>query len=914
MSHDRDIVSCRDCCGVTIKGQRCHSKPGSVAANGFCARHQHQINPYIFKQIEHLTHEIQTLETLSGASLDGKKVDQLIQRMKLLELLMKKGENVCDEACEHALKEVILGIREINENPPNIKHMMGYGQKSPIDRMKDIERTLTQQSLASQGSDVDARKISIDWEAAQRQKEDNQQALRETTQKMEKVYASARAQENEFQMSLQKLTRDLEHARLGKQAAENQLSQVKEAIDTCQAQSSQISGVHAQTIQVLKQEMLKYKGLYENMVGREIKLSQSIKQLTSNEQLLKKTMEEIQAKHQEEVKKLKAAADTVGVPQSRREAELEEEIESLKSSLQEATKELQMAHDAGREVLERVSTLEQPSGDLAKQMIQINTELHRQSQQSAKLEAELAEARDALAHKELACATSQQQINANLRQEIVTLNNQVYNLQTAIRDRQNIIAKLQQEMQAMKMNSEGRVGQIQQRLSMAQAALNQMRNQVEQEKAQVENQRRAAQVNLKARENELDLKFSQMKESLNARFMERSRMMQQKYEYTQNQLEEERRNLAGVRSQIQQTAQIMQQKENQMQAMSAAFEQKQAEFLQQKDQLASALEQAKSQASQFSELERNHQNRVNMLRQKIAGDRQRYDVQVSSMQKYINQLKEERVQIVNNLERCGAARDALVAKNNYLLDENTRLKDAMAQSKANLDMMRTQYQATMAKMRSDAARLQRDVRACSAKMQDVSMVHDHMMRAKKESEQLRMKLREQIAASKANEQAFQRLLRDRELNKQEVARLQQALHACGDGKKTMGRQLIDLNKQLYEMKNIDSGLKEKLQDLSEDYQRAMLSSEADMHRQVMEQKMHEQQYRNQLTDLQSQNMQLSQQLGHTEQESDVLRNAVSDIEVQSAQQIGALMQAQQMRPGRAQLTGQSSLVRGQPNM
>lgn len=896
------------CHGITPQGTTCQVAAGNVAENGFCAHHQNQVTPYVMKQMEHLTHELQSLDSLSGTELDRKQVDQLIHRMDHLKKVLKKGQTICEDECEHSLREVIITLKELIGNAPQVKTMLGYGQESPVDRLKMIEQTMTQQAMASKGNDVEARRISLEWEAAKRQKERNDRELVQATQKFQTLSGNAQSREMEFQQALKKLSQELDQAQQGKQTLEAHILQLQQAMSTCQAQSSQISGVHTQTIRALKQELLKFKGLYDNMVGREIKLSQSIKQLTDNEQLLKRTMDELNAKHQEELKKLQTEADTAGVPATQREAELEAEIESLKVSLQEATKELQLAHDAGKEVLERVSTLEAPSGDLAKQMIRINTELHQQSQNSARLEAELAEARDMLAHKELACANAQQQINGKLRQEIVDLNNQIYNLQTMLRDRQSVVAKLQQDLQALKMTSEGQVGQMQQRLSMAQAALMQIRANVQQEKAQAANQMRVAQAQMKARENELDLKFAQMKESLNARFMDRSRQLQEKYEYTVNQLEDERRNLGGIRNQLQQTSQAMQQKEGQLQAMRSAFEQKQAEFLQQKDRLASALTEAKGQAQQFGEMERQHQLRVNMLRQKVAVDRQRYEQEVSSLQAMINRLKGDRVNIVNNLERCGAARDALVVKNNQLLDENTRLKDQLAQARANMDMMRAQFQTTMAKMRTDAAKLQRDVRACASRMQDVSMVHDHMMRTKQEAEGLRTKLRAQIAASKANEQAFQRLLRDRELNKQEVARLQEALQSCGMGKQNMGRQLIDLNKQLYEIKNIDSNLKGQIQDLSDDYQRAMMTQEADMHRQVMQQKMQEQQYVNQLVSLQSQNTELNQQLQRSEEQGQVLRDTVADTEVQNAQQVQRLMQAQQLQAGRTPLTGKSTLV------
>jgi chromosome segregation ATPase len=400
-----------------------------------------------------------------------------------------------------------------------------------------------------------------------------------------------------------------------------------------------------------------------------------------------------------------------------------------------------------------------------------------------------------------------------------------------------------------------------------------------------------------------------MRDTLNQNYADKVRQLQDATEATKLQLDQERRNLVISQKQAQEVAAQIERNRQELDRYRNAYDQKMADFYSQKQALESTMAQAQAQANQFSQMEADYKKRVDILRQNIAVQRHRFESQISQLTDQLKKTTANRNMIANSLEKCSAARDSIVQRVNQLTDENMRLKDMFLQQKARMDMMKAQYEAHIEKMRSQAVNIQTDLQNCAQRLQDATLVHDHVKRMKEEAMNLRLNLEEQIRAAKGNEQAMNRLLQDRELEKQQVTKLQAALQECGFQRSKTESGLQMTNEQLRETKRMQTQLTDEIKTISDEYQRALKQREAVMAREQLQQQVKEETLKRETAIAQSRSADSQEQVRRLQKQRQMLSDSLANTEFERARQVQALVDAQNITnpPVRAG-PGKSSLV------
>ena len=339
-----------------------------------------------------------------------------------------------------------------------------------------------------------------------------------------------------------------------------------------------------------------------------------------------------------------------------------------------------------------------------------------------------------------------------------------------------------------------------------------------------------------------------------------------------------------------------------------ALEQKMADFDAQKDALNSSLSQSKEQASQFSQIENDYKKRMDILKQTVTVQRQRYESRIQQLTDDLNKAVAGRNQIALNLEKCGAARDGVVSRVNQLTEENAKLKDMYLQIKTKMELTRAQFESHMEKVRANDAKMQSDIRTCAQRLQDATLVHAHVEQMKEEAQKLRANLEENISKAKGNQAALQRLLQDRELEKQQVNRLQSALKDCAIQKSQAEVGLENTNESLREVKRMNGQLGSDVKQLAGEYRRVLDSNEASMAKQQLATQLTEDSLKRQLAELQSRNKEALSKNERLNASKTKLLDTIASSEFDRQRQIEMLIDAQREMSKNAKNTGKSNLV------
>ena len=199
-------------------------------------------------------------------------------------------------------------------------------------------------------------------------------------------------------------------------------------------------------------------------------------------------------------------------------------------------------------------------------------------------------------------------------------------------------------------------------------------------------------------------------------------------------------------------------------------------------------------------------------------------------------------------------------------------------------------------MRADAGKLQTDINTCAQRLQDATLVHDHVKRWKEEARQLRRDLEKQIAEARGNEQALRRLLKDRELETVQANRLKEALIECGKEKSRFQSTLENTNMELRDAKRIQGTLTDQMGELSKSMQRTSDEQKANLSRDQLETKIREGQLISELDQLKLQNEESVRRIQQLNVQKDTLAEGLANSEIDRARQLRTLLAAQQYDP------------------
>lgn len=902
-----------DKCRAMVKNRPCQR---TAMNNGYCSSHQYLAVQDILEKLDRLKAEAQRLAAMKeDVPVNASKLKLLTQQIDMLKEEMAGAKRICSEDadCSMHLKDMLASVKDVLESTP---YQVSLSDTShPLNRMKLLEKQVS--DTASGGlsfQDAQAFTLSKEYELARRRQKETTNEVDQLRYRLQEAGASGEGQERKFQASLAGLTSDLQQAIMKKQQADQIVVSLQNRLDKCQGDAKQVSAVYTDTIERQKQELETFKAKYSDMVGRELRLGKSVEMLTANERELQKAIEELKMSYEKKMLELRnqyaEQTSITGSPiLSKREEELQVQVEQLKQDLQVALEDLKMATEMGKEAVYQMNSADKPYAQIARELVDVNAMLQRKNQELAQLQAIHDRKSSEYAQAELKVAQRIDQATAKDRSEIHKLSNDLVSSERKLAALQQEVVNLQTTSFELKRKHQNEVQTLNARIRETENHLMQVRSQRDAERNAIERQKQILATEKESMKADMDFKFNQMRDSLNQNYAEKVRLMQAANEATQLQLNQERRNLVIAQRQAQDVAAQIERNRQELERYRSAYDKKMADFYAQKQALATTLSQAQAQANQYAQMESDYKKRVDILRQNADVQRQRYESQINQLNDQLKKAVMNRNTIANSLEKCSAARDSIVQKVTLLTDENMRLKDMFLQQKARNDLMRTQYEAHLEKLRAQATTMQTDLRNCAQRLQDATLVHDHVKQMKEEAQSLRANLEEQIRAAKGNEQALRRLLHDRELEKQQVNRLQAALSECSLQRQQSEAGLTSTNGELRDMKRMQTQLTDEIKSISDEYQRAIQQREAAIARQQLQQEVKEDEMRREVQIARAKSIESADQVKRLQKQRQMLSESLANTEYERARQVQALVDAQNItQPSVHAGPGKSSLL------
>ncbi len=900
-----ELVYCKGFVKEGKNGARaCKNLGRSVLANGYCLQHQYLAVAELIEVLNHAQDTLKDLQEQSSTN-NGMRIKQAQQDIIRVQEELGQTRKVCDAdlECSSHLRDLVVTLRQIPTT----------GAPDTMARLREAERQITTLSMGTSSIDAQAFRTSVDHEYGLRQRDSNEREMTKTQSELQLCSARARGQEETFQAQLQNLATELKTSEMNRRQAQDVVDSLQKRLERSVGESRQVSGVYTSTIRQLQEEANKFKELYNSMVGRELKVGQTIKNLTQKEQELAKAMEAMKLSYEQKLNDARNQfaehIKTGGVVLSERESALSSEVERLKSDLEMAVNELKIAVDAGKQAISQAVSSNVPHARVAEELMMVNNRLRQKNEELAQLQSMHDRKTAEFADAEIRVAQRIDQASNKDRSEIQRLARELHSTEQKLSTVQQEIMNLQSSTYELKRQHQNEVSRIQNSLREAQQQLSTLRGQREAEKQQLSQHHLSLKNQSKAEEMERNYKFTQIKDALEQEYRTKAKVLQDKFETTRIQLDQERAQLHNAQRQMQENSRTVAEQKATLENYRQSYDEKMGQFVAQKDSLMINLAQAKQQAEQFGLVESDYKKRISILQQTMEVQRTRYEGTIKSLTDKLNAAVSARNQVAINLEKCGAAREGLVAQVNNLTDENRRLQDQSLQVKTRMDMTRAQYESHLGKIQVENDQLQSEARKTAQQLADASVAHEHVKRMRDEAQQLRTNLEENIQKAKGSQQALQRLLQDRELEKQTVNRLQAALKDCSSQKMQNEQVLNMTNQDIRELKRMNVVASTNVRNLSEQYQQAMESRDAKMTKEQLTAKVQEESLRRQLNDIQMRNKDQEMKLTKLSASRNSLLSSMADNEYQRQQQIDALIRAQKLAGDEtARNTGRSNLM------
>lgn len=883
----------------------CGKQGNAVMSNGYCVNHQYFA---VLKLMQKLQEAKMMLSKLDDNG-DLTEVQDLRRQIGALRKELDGSKQICseDRDCDMQLREILINMKKTREK------LTTTAPPEALVKLETLEGDMKKLGVAGTLPEAEAFDLTTDYELRRRQQTENKQMIDETQAALYDAAAKAEQQESMFQSSLKALTLEAQKNELAKLQSQQIVDSLQKRLDRSQAESKQVSGVYSTTINKLQEEVEKYKELYNNMVARELRVGKSLDALTQSENDLKKSMAELKQNYEIKLQNIRnefaEKAQAGGMILSEREEELNQQVERLKSDLELAVESLKMANEAGKEALNRKVSDNEPYGRVAQELIEVNNMLRMKNQELSELQARHDQKIAEFANAELKTAQRIDQASARDRAEIQKLSRELNTSERKVNSIQQEIVNLQTTIYNLKRQHQNETQQISNKLHNAQNQLMQIKAQREAEQRNITAQKDLMRNQINSIQLENNFKFTQLKEKLQQDYDNRVKILQDKFEANQLQLQQERSAIQAAQKQISETAQTFRKQKETLEQYRSAYEQKMAQFNAQKDGLSSSLAQAREQANQFTAIEDDYKKRVAMLKQTVAVQRQRYEARMKNLTAQLNQAVTHRNQISIDLEKCNAAREGIVARVNQLSEENARLKDQFLQIKSRMDLQRASFESHMEKLRADNARMQSDVRTAAQRLRDCSLVHEHVTEMKQAGQRLRANLEETILKAKGNAAALQRVLKDKELEHNQVIRLQNALRDCAANKTSAQATLDQTNAELRTVKRMNTQISGDIRHISDLYQRNLNANEAKLSEAELSAKLKEESLMRQLSEVERRNKQKTDEVQKLQKSKSKILDVLADTELNRAREIDLLVAAQRdMARDVTPNTGKSNLV------
>lgn len=856
-----------------------------VLENNYCIEHQYHAIDTLIKKLKLLNQKVKNLQNEDLITVDDKKNIEMIKQhiLQVQKKLFEDQKNCSsDQKCFQGIVKILLHLDDMEYLPPELVKIRN-------------EVMVNAKPLLQPDHVIDTQ---IEF-LKEKNEQLNQKEYDAQVSMMEKA-AMMEQKELDLQKEISRLSQLLNETKTNYDMSQNLVEELKKQIHSCAVNQEAISATYSEAIENAKKEAKEKEEKYLVMQSREIELGKQIEIMSENQQKLAQTLESLEENHKKKVEDLReqfeqkmydSSGNTIIL--SSREKELLDEISRLKSDLEKTLTDLKIATDAGQEILQDVKDSYQPYSGVARQLKSTNDQLRQKNEELAKMQAETDNLRDMLARMQITCAETQEQMTAKDRYEVQKLSEERAILTQKLAGREQDIASMQAQIRNLEIKSQQERQGLNGKITMLQHQLNELEVARMNEKRNVENQMNL--IKTKERNTQLDLefKYNQLNEKLNQEFLAKRSELENKYDMTRRQLDNERRNLQYTQQQVQETGKILATEKMKLDKYQQDLQQKMVSFYKQRDELDTALKVAQDKIDNLSSIESDYRKRLALLQTQLLAERERFTLQIRDLDSKLKQAVDQKNEIAHNIEKCSAHRETMIQKLNAISDENTRLKNQNVALQTEMDVMKSSYDAKIEKYRLDMKRMQEEVGNCSQRLQEASIVHDHVKEMHEQAQQLRQELESKILHSKQQEAMLRKIMKDRSMETHQILDLQQKLRDASIEKqekeielKNLKDQLSDLNKKYKESSKV-------LNKLSQEYENAikqeqLMTRKALLYQQKKEKEL---QVRNMLQDneIQTQNQQIKNL-----QESNIMQqNTLADTEYEHARQIDRMVRSQQ---------------------
>ncbi len=802
-----DFGSCRTC-----------GKPALL--NGYCQKHQFHAIEGLIQNMNELNRRWKSIER----NAEPEAVENLKSQLQRTRQTLVQAKEACltDPDCQ-----VELDVRKLLVAMDDVMQGSELPEKL-TQSLQDVQARIFTTALPTETGAAKAQSLLVDQDIQTNRAAKTDQKIQQVEEQLNELLQTAERSQNDTNTALGQLRDEYDAVAQARKEAQSQLNLVEQRLDQFRAETSQATGTFTVALQKTMEERDKFKALYDEANARELVLAKKIQLLQENSAEVAKELSKMKARYENQLKNMRDqfAEHIVSGGQilSQREMEMQRQVELLEGSLQESKRLFEDSKRVNQKLLEK----DTHGARLARQMLDTNHQLAMAQKELAQMKSKENELRTMVAENELRCEQQTYESVGQLREDNNKLNDQIIRLQQEISEKQRHAAQMQNRMYDLQRQQKLEISTLETELQRVRSELHAARISKQQAEEQLRNADALTKQKIQHSDMQLKLQYDRLKDTLTQQLRDKERELGLQRDRLQAQLLEEKRALDINKNSLNEAANEYKKRKETLAKERLAFDTMQQQFLKDRAEIETARIRAEMQAKQFEAVENDYKERLRVMEQQIEIQQKRSSDKIKELQAELAQLRQQRSEITQSLERCSVAKEDLIQRSATMTEENLKLKDEAARAKFKMDQMQREYDITLNKLRVDGARMQSDIQVCSSSLSNVSLAHAHMKRLKDEADERFRILQEQYREAKEKEAFARTLMRDKEMAKNEYVKLQAVTKDMEVAKRLLQQQLDSATAELKQSKAMEARLSTELQRLSDQLSALFAKQQSEM--------------------------------------------------------------------------------------
>jgi len=889
-------------CQAQVNGRPC--KKNARGPNGYCASHQNLAVAAVLRKLVELKRELKRLSSQPEAEKNAAEIQRARDRITSAQEALKEAKSLCssDSECAQKLRDASASVLDVTSST-----------EGGDEKLESIRREADRLVMDRGGPDAEAVVLSREWASATGRKEVASKELKEVKRRSGEVTAKMNRLRRDHEVQVESLKSQMKANEKNQQQANETIRRLQEKLQQCGASSMTATGELTERLEKLHQSAEQYKNMYDEMKARELQLSKNIDLLSQEQVGLQEAVVQLRQKHKQQLREMQrefAEQVVEGHPvSSQKEHELANEVERLRQQLAQAEELATKSHEAGQSVLQQVQDMDDsPQGEIARELIRANETIAQRTSQLQEVQRQLDEARAKFANGAYDCALETDKSVRRVQQEMEAANHRIADLEQQAAEKTRSIINAREQWRGLRTRLEKENRLLSERIHLRTQELNQVRRSLQEEINARRSREQIMQRTLQVKERDLNSRFMDLKNTLEGQYRVRKGELESAAQQVREQLHQAKRDMESSSVRARQLQAEYGQRLNRLQAAKKQHDAEVSRFNQEKEVLQMKVQQAQEQSRTYTEMEQAHIRRMDLMNQRLTMTQNRYQAELRALKARTVHLQRGKEQAESKLQQCESKREAMQTNINLLREENDRIKMQYQELRHKIGAMKLHYETHMEKLRGHAAEMETDLKRCSDRLRDASLVHSHVEKMKRDAQQLRADLQQKIKYAESNEAAFRRLMTDHRRSKENVQQMGHSLQQCAKEKERLQRRLEHTNRQVRAMNRLSSTLNGELTTIRSQYRHAAESREAAMHRQRLESERRERDLTRKLSRSQHEHHRTLKETERALKDRNDTQRALADTEVNHAVQVTRLAEAQRVRgKGREPLLGRSVL-------